>query len=319
MKKSECLDHIREVIHENKLSKNTENSYMSWSIRFLSYHNKLTLQSLTGKEVEQFLHYLAKERKLSASTQNQALNALVFMYRKVLCIPLDDFDCKHIKVGKCLPVVLSPEEVQDILSNLHGDVQLMASLLYGSGLSLTECIKLRIQDIDFKSKKILVRNPMGKIDRRTILPYMLTAQLIRQIEKVTLLWEENMIDNEFEGASLPEDLDGTNLDFAKEMSWQYLFPARKLRKNLLTGKLSQHYCHESYLQKAVKAAIKMTGISKKASCQTFRHSFATRLLESGYDIRTVQQLLGHKDVRTTMIYMRVRDKNKLKVQSPLDM
>ena len=164
-----------------------------------------------------------------------------------------------------------------------------------------------------------MRDVSGEIDRITVLPQLLVAQLARQIEKTTLIWEENMMEKNFVGALLPASLQVKNTNVAKEMSWQYVFPAKKLSKHPETGKLIQTFCHESYLQKAVKIAIKKAGVSKKASCHTFRHTFATRLLESGYDIRTVQKLIGHKDVRTTMIYMRVRDKNKLKVQSPLDM
>lgn len=313
------MDHICKVIQENNFSKSTEKTYMAWISRFVKFHKKIDLENLEAKDIQTFLMYLDENRKVSASTQNQALNALMFLFKKVLNKPLDKFHGKHAKIGSRLPVIFSCDEAQNVLSNLHGDAHLMASLLYGSGLRLRECFRLRIQDIDFEKNKIIVRTVNGEIDRISILPNLLVAQLCRQIEKTTLVWEENMMEKEFAGASLPESLQVKDASVAKEMSWQYVFPAKKLSKDPVTGKLRQHFCHESYLQKAVKTAIKKARVFKKASCHTFRHSFATRLLESGYDIRTVQKLIGHKDVRTTMIYMRVRDKNKLKVQSPLDM
>lgn len=240
------------------------------------------------------------------------------MHKKVLKIPLDDFDFKHARVGKRLPVVFSRDETLEVLSNLNGEFHLMASLLYGSGLRLTECLKLRIKDVDFKLNEIIVRGGKGDNDRRTILPRLLIPQLKRQLEKAKIKLEEHMSVKEFTGASIPEALERKYPNAPKELAWQYIFPSRNPAIDPRSGKLKQHYRHESFLQKAVKNAIRKSQITKNASCHTFRHSFATHLLEDGYDIRTVQELLGHKDVRTTMIYTHVLNRNKFNVRSPLD-
>ncbi len=271
-----------------------------------------------GKEIADFLTHLAVERKVSASTQNQALNALVFLYKKVLKIPLDNFDFKHASIGKRLPVVLSRDETQKIISNLQGEFHLMASVLYGGGLRLSECLNLRVKDIDFSLNEIIVRGGKGDNDRRTILPSLIVPQLNRQIEKARLRLEENKLLTGFRGASLPEAFERKYPNAPKELAWQYIFPARKPAIDPRSGRLKQHYRHESFLQKAVKAAVRKSRITKNASCHSFRHSFATHLLEDGYDIRTVQELLGHKDVRSTMIYTHVLSRNKYNVQSPLD-
>jgi len=270
------------------------------------------------KEIADFLSHLAVERKVSASTQNQALNALVFLYKKVLKIPLDNFDFRPARIGKRLPVVLSRDETQKVLSNLQGEFHLMASILYGGGLRLSECVNLRIKDIDFGLNEIIVRGGKGNNDRRTILPGEIIPQLNRQIEKARIRLEENMLLPGFKGASMPLALERKYPNSSKELVWQYIFPARKPAIDPRSGSLKQHYRHESFLQKAVKTAVRKSQISKNASCHTFRHSFATHLLEAGYDIRTVQELLGHKDVRGTMIYTHVLSRNKYNVQSPLD-
>ncbi len=318
MKGSKFLDHVRKVIRTNHFSYGTEKTYINWIYRFIIFHNKRHPEEMDGKEIEEFLTYLAIDRKVSASTQNQALNALVFLYKKVLKLPLDAFDYKHARIGKRLPVVFSRDEAQDVLSNLHGEFHLMASLLYGSGIRLTECLKLRIKDIDFNLNEIIVRAGKGDNDRRTLLPRLLIPQLNRQIEKAKIKLEENMLVKGFTGASMPEALERKYPNAPKELAWQYIFPARKPAIDPRSGKLKQHYRHESLLQKEVKNAIRKSPISKNASCHTFRHSFATHLLEDGYDIRTVQELLGHKDVRSTMIYTHVLNRNKFNVRSPLD-
>ena len=318
MKRSKFLGQVREVIRTNQFSYSTEKTYVSWIYRYIIFHNKRHPKEMGGKEIAAFLTYLAVQRRVSASTQNQALNALVFLYKKVLGVPVDNFGFKNARTGKRLPVVLSREEVQVVMSHLNGEFLLMASLLYGGGLRLSECLNLRVKDIDFGLKEIVVRDGKWNNDRRTILPGLLEGQLKSQIEKTKLRLEDNLHLPGFMGASMPEALERKYPGAAKEFSWQYIFPARKAARDARSGELRQHYRHESYLQKAVKSAVRDSGINKNASCHTFRHCFATHLLEDGYDIRTVQELLGHKDVRSTMIYTHVLSRNKYNVQSPLD-
>lgn len=318
MKQSVFLDHIREVIRTNHFSYSTEKTYVNWIYRFIVFHNKRHPNDMGVKEITDFLTHLAVERKVSASTQNQALNALAFLYNKVLKIPIVNFDFKRARIGKRLPVVLSRNETHRVISNLKGEFHLMASILYGSGMRLSECLNLRVKDIDFCLNEMVVRGGKGDNDRRTILPGSLIPQLNIQMEKARIRLEENMLIPGFKGASMPEALERKYPNAPTEPGWQYLFPARKPAVDPRIGTLKQHYRHESYLQKAVKNAVRKLQITKNASCHTFRHSFATHLLEDGYDIRTVQELLGHKDVRRTMIYTHVLNRNKFNVQSPLD-
>ena len=319
MKKSKFLDQVREVIRTKHFSHSTEKTYVGWIYRFIIFHKKRHPKAMGEKEIGKFLTYLAVEKEVSASTQNQALNALVFLFKMVLRKPLDDLDFKHVRIGKRLPVVFSRDDAHEALSNLQGEFHLMASLLYGSGLRLIECLKLRVKDIDFKLNEIIIRGGKGDNDRRTILPRLLIPELKRQIEKAKLKLEENLLIKEFTGASIPEALERKYPNTPKELAWQYIFPSHKPAIDVRSGRLKQHHRHESFLQKAVKTAISKSQITKNASCHTFRHSFATHLLEAGYDIRTVQELLGHKDVRTTMIYTHVLNRIKFNVQSPIDL
>jgi len=312
------LDRVREVIRSHHFSYSTEKTYINWIYRYIIFHNKRHPKELGGEEIADFLTNLVVERKVSASTQNQALNALVFLYKRVLKIQLENFEFEHSRIGKRIPVVLSREEIRKVISNLHGEFHLMASVLYGGGLRLSECLNLRVADIDFELNEIMVRGGKGDNDRRTILPGLLVPQLYRQIEKARLRLEENMLLKGFRGASMPEALERKYPNAPRELIWQYIFPARKPALDPRSGTLRQHYRHESFLQKEVKKAVRESQITKKATCHTFRHSFATHLLEDGYDIRTVQELLGHKDVRSTMIYTHVLNRNKFNVQSPLD-
>ena len=270
------------------------------------------------KEVSEFLTFPANERNFSASTQNQALNALVFLYKEVLKMPLGKLSFKYSKIGNRVPVVLSRDEVKKVLAELKGESRLMASLLYGSGLRLVECMELRIKDVDFELNEIIVRDGKGNNDRQTVFPYFIKEPLQLQISKAKIRLKENLSLKNFHGASIPEALEREYQNIPKEIGWQYVFPAKKPVIDLRSGKLKQHHRHESFLQKAVKTAVGKAEITKKASCHTFRHSFATHLLEDGYDIRTVQELLGHKDVRTTMRYTHVLNRNKFNVRSPLD-
>ena len=318
MKRSVFLDRVRGVIRASQFSYSTEKSYVGWIYRYIVFHGKRHPLEMGNKEVEAFLTHLAVERKVSASTQNQALNALVFLYKKVLKSPLGDMAFKNSRAGKRIPVVFSRGEVNQVLSNMHGEYQLMASLLYGGGMRLSECLNLRIKDVDFELNELVVRGGKWDADRRTILPGLLEPQLRIQMEKVRIRLEENLLLPGFRGASMPEALERKYPGASKALMWQYVFPSRKPAVDPRTGTLRQHYRHESYLQKAVKSAISKSQVTKNASCNTFRHSFATHLLEDGYDIRTVQELMGHKNVNTTMIYTHVLNRNKYNVRSPLD-
>lgn len=318
MERSKSLDHVREIIRNSHLSYSTEKSYIDWIYRFLIFHGNRDPGEMGGKEIREFLTDLAIKRKVSPSTQNQALNALVFLYKKVLKIQLHDLDFKNSRIEKHLPVIFSREEVNRVLSHLRGEFHLMASLLYGSGLRLGECLELRIKNIDFELDAIIISDNKGENDRSTLLPHLLIPLLKRQIEKARIKFEENMMEPEFEGTYISEALETKYPYVPKDEAWQYIFPSRNLRADPHSGKLKQYFHHESYLQKAVKDAIQKAQITNNASCNSFRHSFAVHLLEDGYDIHTIQKLLGHKNVRTTMIYNHLLGNNRFNVRSPLD-
>lgn len=318
MKTADLLEQAVEVIHANQLAYNTEKTYVDWIYRFIFFHKKRHPKEMGGKEIREFLTFLGTEKKASASTQNQALNALVFLYKKVLNIPLDGLGCKYASIENHAPAVFSREEAQEVLSNLNGEFHLMASLLYGSGLRLAECLELRVKDIDFEGHSIIVCGGKENDNHATILPRRLAPQLERQVERARIRLEENMLIRGFSGAAVPEYLAARLPDAPKALAWQYIFPSRRPAVGLQSQKLEQGHLHESCLQKAVKTAVNMTGIHKKASCNTFRHSFAIHLLEDGYDIQIVKELLGHKSVQTTMAYVQVLKRNKFKVRSPID-
>jgi integron integrase len=270
-------------------------------------------------EIRQFLSDLAVKRRVSPSTQNQALSALLFLYRVVLDRPIGWIDeIKRAKVPKRLPVVLSRTEVKTVLDRIDGRTKwLMASLLYGAGMRLLECVRLRVKDIDFQRNQIIVRGGKGNKDRVTILPQNIRGYLKTHMRKVRLLYERDRRLGTV-STTLPGALAKKYPTAATEWGWQFVFPASRLIVDEQTGGLYRHHVHESVLQRAVKDAVRRAGLAKNATCHTFRHSFATHLLENGYDIRTVQELLGHKDVSTTMIYTHVLNRGKLGVRSPLD-
>ena len=312
------LDQVREVMRLHDFSYKTEQSYMDWIYRFLVYHDQTHPEEMDTKEISAFLTFLAVGKKVSASTHNQALNALFFLYKQVLKKKLESFYFKYERVRDRWPVVLSRDEVRQVLCHLDGDAHIMASLLYGSGLRLNECLKLRIKDVDFDLNEIIVRNDKGDSDRQTLLPRKLRAHLKNQIEKSRIKWQENLLRENFWGTSMSEALERKYPHAPREWAWQYIFPSVKPSIEPGSGKLKQHHQQESFLQKAVKKAIMKAHLTQQASCHTFRHSFAKHLLEDGYDIHTVQELLGHKDVRTTMKYTHLLHRNKLNVRSPLD-
>jgi integron integrase len=271
-----------------------------------------------GTEVSRFLTYLAVKRNVAASTQNQALCAILFLYREVLKKDLGWIEgIERAKKPQRLPVVFNREEVRKVLLHLEGTKWIMSSLLYGAGLRVTECIRMRVKDIDFGYDQIIVRNGKGQKDRITILPEMTKEPLIKHFEKVKSI-HDNDLKSGFGRVDLPFALSRKYPHADREWAWQYVFPSSKLCRDPYSGVLVRHHVHSSVLQRAVKSSVRQAGIVKPGSCHTFRHSFATHLLEDGYDIRTVQELLGHKDVTTTMIYTHVMNKGAKAVRSPLE-
>jgi len=312
------LDQARIAMRQRHYSLKTEKSYVSWMKRYILFHNKRHPKDMGKSEVEAFLNHLVLQRKVSASTQAQALNAIVFLYKQVLDLEIGEFEnLRKSNKPKRLPVVLSVSEVGQVLSLLDGRNRLMAGLLYGAGLRLMECMRLRMQDVDFDYGQIHVRNGKGQKDRVTPLPKSLVADLHKQMEQVRTIHHLDL-DAGFGEVWLPPALARKYPSAGREWGWQYLFPASKRSVDPGSGKERRHHLDEKVLQRAVKQAVRQSGISKRASCHTFRHSFATHLLERGYDIRTVQELLGHSDVSTTMIYTHVLNQGGKGVQSPLD-
>lgn len=318
MSQLRLLDLVRNEIRLRHYSIRTEKAYVDWITRFILFHNKRHPQELGADHVSSFLTYLATRQNVAASTQNQALNALVFLYKHVLKVELDELDnMVRAKKPKKLPVVLSREEVQRLLAVLPGSYWLMGALLYGSGLRLMECLRLRVQDIDFDYSQVLIRHGKGNKDRRSMVPQKCLDPLKRQIDYVYQLHRNDMAHG-FGEVYLPEALARKYPQASRQPEWQYLFPAEKISDDPRSGLRRRHHLHESVLQGKVKRAVRQAGIKKAASCHSLRHSFATHLLEDGYDIRTVQELLGHADIRTTMIYTHVLNRGGQGVRSPLD-
>ncbi len=287
--------------------------------RFILYHQKRHPREMGVDEIRQYLSHLATDGKVAASTQNVALCALLFLYRQVLAIDLPFIEnIERAKRPKRVPVVFTPQEVRRLLANLHGTHLLMASLLYGAGLRLMECIRLRVKDLDFQYKQITVRDGKGERDRRTMLPQPLIEPLQRHLARVKLQHEDDV--RAGHGAVyLPYALERKYPSAATDWLWQYVFPSANVSKDPRTGVTRRHHISEDSFQRVVARAIREAGITKRASCHTFRHSFATHLLEAGYDIRTIQELLGHADLATTMIYTHVLNKGGKGVKSPLEL
>jgi integron integrase len=285
---------------------------------FILFHNKRHPREMGVEQIRAYLSHLAVNKNVAASTQNVARNALLFLYKEVLQIALPFIDgIEPAKRPERLPVVFTREEVQAILANLSGVHHLMASLLYGSGLRLTECLNLRIKDIDFGYQQIVVRDGKGHKDRITTLPKLTIEGLKLQLENARYLHQQDLAQG-YGAVYLPYALEQKYPHANREWAWQFVFPANNRSKDPRSGIVRRHHIYPDSLQRAVKTAIRQAGITKHASCHTFRHSFATHLLEDGYDIRTVQELLGHKDVRTTMIYTHVLNRGGRGVRSPLD-
>jgi len=312
------LDQVREAIRLKHYSIRTEEAYVTWIKRYILFHNKRHPNEMGSTEVEAFLTNLAVEQHVAASTQNQAFSALLFLYREVLKKELDGpIDSMRAKRPKRLPTVLTKEETLKVISYLSGTHQLMAKLLYGSGLRLMECLRLRVKDLDFAHRAVIVRDGKGAEDRVTVLPDSLIPLLQEHLQRIKALHEQDLAQGHG-SAYLPDALARKYPNADKEWGWQYAFPANRLSQDPRSRITRRHHLHESSLQKAIRQAAQLAGIEKPVSPHTFRHCFATHLLESGYDIRTVQELLGHKDVKTTMIYTHVLNRGGLAVRSPLD-
>ena len=317
MAKKELLDQLRDTLRIKHYSYRTEESYVQWVRRFILFHKKRHPAEMGAPEIKAFLAYLARERNVSASTQNQALSAILFLYREVLHKEIEPILLSNAKRPERLPTVLSRKEVHRLLNSMHGTHKLMAQLLYGSGLRLMECLRLRIKDVDFDYKTITVCDGKGEKDRVVPLPETVIPALRHQIERVRLLHQEDLVAGYGE-VSLPYALAEKYPHAAREFIWQYLFPSSRRSKDPRTGKERRHHMDPSGLQRAIRQAARKAGLSKRVTPHTLRHSFATHLLQNGYDIRTVQELLGHKDVRTTMIYTHVLQPSSQAVRSPLD-
>jgi integron integrase len=316
--KPKLLDQVRDVIRRKHYSIRTEQAYIDWIRRFIIYHGKRHPGEMAEEEVAQFLTHLARHLNVAASTQNQALSALLFLYKEVLKHEIGWLQkVERAKKPPKLPVVLSRAEVKQIFGHLHGVPKLMAGLLYGSGLRLMECVRLRIKDIDFELAQITVRDAKGGKDRITMLPQNMSEPLRRHLLRVKAQHEQDLEDG-FGSVHLPFALARKSPKAAREWPWQYAFPSSRLSIDRRNGEKRRHHIAEGLLQSALKRAVDAAGIVKRANCHSLRHSFATHLLTKGYDIRTVQELLGHKDVGTTMIYTHVLNRPGIGVKSPLD-
>jgi len=312
------LDQLRDALRVKHYSYRTEQAYVEWVKRFIFFHDKRHPSLLAENEIAEFLTHLAVQAQVAANTQSQALSALLFLYRNVLSKELNQrIDLVRAKPSQHLPVVLTPAEARTLLHHLSGDHKLMAQLLYGSGLRLMECVRLRVKDLDFEQRQIIVRDGKGQKDRVTMLPDQLREPLQLHLLQVKRLHQEDLELGHGE-VHLPFALERKYPNANREWGWQWVFPARSLSTDPRSSAIRRHHLDPSGLQKAVKAAVRAAGLTKPASCHTFRHSFATHLLENGYDIRTVQELLGHADVKTTMIYTHVLNRGPFAVRSPLD-
>ena len=312
------LDRLRNAIRSRHYSRRTEEAYLMWAKRFILFHNKRHPSAMGGDEVNAFLSSLAIDDRVSASTQNQALNALLFLYRHVLQDPLPWLqDVVRARRPMHLPAVLTPDEVRTVIGLIRGVSQLVAQLLYGSGLRLLEALTLRVKDVDFSRKQLTIRDTKGKRDRCTMLSEVAIAPLRRHLEDVRALHAGDLREG-FGAVALPDAIARKIPGAPKDWGWQWVFPATSRYREAESRTERRHHLHESVVQRAVRTATLQSGLAKRVTCHTFRHSFATHLLERGHDIRTIQELLGHRDVATTMIYTHVLRLGARGVRSPLD-
>ena len=312
------LEVAREKMRTRHLAYRTEQTYLQWIRRYVAFHDRRHPRDLGAPEVEQFLTHLAVNGKVSASTQNQALQAVLFLYRQVLGVDLPWLEnVTRATRPKRLPVVLSRAEVRSLLAALEGTPWLVANLLYGSGLRLIEALRLRVKDLALERGELIVRDGKGGKDRVTVLPATLIAPLRGHLTRLQAWFQEQRRRGE-PGVSLPQALGAKYRDASTQWGWQYVFPSTSLCTDPYTGRPTRHHLHEKAVQRAVQLAVQKAALSQPASCHTLRHCFATHLLEAGYDIRTVQELLGHADLNSTMIYTHVMGKGAKGVRSPLD-
>ena len=312
------LDQVRDQLRLKHYSIKTEQAYTHWIKRYILFHNKRHPKEMGQQEIRAFLIHLSHNENIASSTQNQALSAILFLYRNILQQEIDfDYEMLSAFPSKHIPTVLTQKEANMIIELMSGYHKLAVMLLYGSGLRISECMRLRIKDIDFEYQTITIHDGKGKQDRVTILSTQVVPYLHIQMDHVQRLHEQDL-QNNLAGVSLPGALRRKYPQAAKELIWYYLFPASNYSHDPRSGLFLRHHLHPSSIQKAVRKAVLKSGIKKHITPHVFRHSFATHLLEAGYDIRTVQELLGHKDVRTTMIYTHVLNRGAMAVKSPLD-
>ncbi len=311
------LDQVRAALRVKHYSYRTEQAYIHWIKRFIIFHKKRHPKEMGEKEINEFITHLAVKEKVAASTQNQALCAIIFLYKNIINKKIGELKFTWAKKPKRLPVVLTKQEIRKLLDQLVGVPRLMACLIYGSGLRLNECLQLRIQDIDFSYKQITVRDAKGAKDRITILPEFLVDSLKNHIQKVKKLHQRDLA-NGYGSVAMPNALEKKYPKAAYSFEWQWVFPALNISHDPRSGIKKRHHQGEWMIQRAIREAKLRAGITKHIGCHTLRHSFATHLLEDGYDIRTIQELLGHKNLNTTMIYTHVLNKGGKGVRSPVD-
>ena len=315
-KPAKFLDQLRVLMRERQLAYPTEKTYLHWIRKFIRYHNKRHPREMGAREVDDFLSWLAVARSVSPATQSIALNALVFMYRHHLHDDLGELRFKRARPKRRVPVVLTHAEAMALLEGMHHPVKLAVQILYGAGLRQAECLSLRVKDVDFGSGEIVVRQGKGGKDRRTLLPESIRDDLEAQVVRVRQLHQIDCAQGYGE-VYIPPALERKLPNACRETMWQFLFPARNIAVDPATGVLRRHHFHHTCIRKAIKKQVTVIGLHKRVTAHTFRHSFATRLLEHGYDLRTIQELLGHADISTTEIYTHVLNKGGRGVQGPL--
>jgi len=315
-KPARFLDQLRVLMRERQLAYPTEKTYLYWIRKYIRYHNRRHPNEMGAAEVDEFLSWLASHQRVSPATQSIALNALIFMYRHQLHNDLGNLNYRRARPKRRIPQVLTHAEAMALIERMHEPVRLAVQILYGAGLRQAECLNLRIQDIDFGMNEIIVRQGKGDKDRRTLLPETIREQLTLQVERARQLHAVDCAQGYGE-VYIPPALDRKFPNACRETGWQFLFPSRNIAVDPATGVLRRHHFHPSCIRKAIKKAAQETRLHKRVTSHTFRHSFATRLLEHGYDLRTIQELLGHADITTTEIYTHVLNKGGRGVQGPL--